>query len=186
MDNQAPLQANQQNRPFKKTVPFVQGLRLLRLPPPQSPPAQVREAWGPNQPKSTMYRSSESYMGRAEPTTQPLNWNLNQYNTQTQSYTSSDRGRERDAVRLPPAHSRPDMRLPLLHLPPDTQVRPIQLPQIQLPVPMRLETAGTFAKPQLLRVEPEPSRNVSTLGLILFKSSYIPSKLAKLMLLWII
>ncbi|KAF5893905.1 ciliogenesis and planar polarity effector 1, partial [Clarias magur] len=157
MNIQATLQGNQQNCPLEKTVPFIPGLKLLRLPPPQSPPAQIREAWGPNQTKSTMYRSSENYMGRAEPTTQPLHRNLNQYNTQTQSYTSSERGRERDAVRLPPAHSMSNMRLPLLRLPTDTQVRHVQLPQIQLP--MRLETAGTFSEPQLLHVESDSSRN---------------------------
>ncbi|KAB5543313.1 hypothetical protein PHYPO_G00077610 [Pangasianodon hypophthalmus] len=166
MDNQAPLQATQQDRPIEKTVPIIQGLKLLHLPPPQSPPAPVREAWGPNQHKPSMYRRPESYKRHAEPTAQPPQRNLNRYSTQTQAYTSSIRGREREVVHLPPAPNMimSDMGLPLLCLPPDTQVRPIQLPRIPLSAPMRVHTAGTvakgsFPKPQLLRVEPEPSRS---------------------------
>ncbi|XP_053501766.1 ciliogenesis and planar polarity effector 1 isoform X4 [Ictalurus furcatus] len=164
IDSQAPLPAPQQNHP-PETVPIIQGFKLLRLPPPQSPPAPVREAWGPNQHKPTMYRRSESYQRQAEPTAQPAHRNPNQYSIRTRAYTSSDRGTEREAVRLPPAPSGavPDIGLPLLRFPPSTQVRPIQLPRIALSAPMRLHTAGTvsecvFPKPHLLRVEPEPSR----------------------------
>lgn len=186
MDNQAPLQAPQQNCPLEKTVPVIQGIKLLRLPPPQSPPAPVREAWGPNRHKHTMYRRSESYERHAEPTAQPPQRNLNHYSTQTQAYAASDSGREREAVRLPPAPNVAvsDMRLPLLRLSPDIQVQPIQLPQIPLSAPIRLHTAvtvakGSFHKPQLLHVEPEPSRSVSTTYLNLFKSSSVQSGLAK-------
>ncbi|KAK3549848.1 hypothetical protein QTP86_015286, partial [Hemibagrus guttatus] len=161
-DNPAPQQAPQ--HPLGKTVPIRQALRLLHLPPPQSPPASVREAWGPNQHKPTIYRRSESFKRQAEPTQRPQ-WNLNQYSTQTQAYTSLERGREREAVHLPPAPNVAvaDMELPLLRLPPDIQMQPIQLPRIPLSAPMRLHTAGTaamrnFPKPRLLHVEPEPSR----------------------------
>ncbi|KAF4082340.1 hypothetical protein AMELA_G00150710 [Ameiurus melas] len=162
IDSQVPLQAPQQNRPLE-TVPFIQGFKLLRLPSPQSPPAPVREAWGPNQHKPTMYRRSESYQRGAEPTAQPAQRNLNQYSIQTRAYSSSDRGTEREAARLPPAPSVavPDMGLPLLRFPPNTQVRPIHLPRIPLSAPMRLHTSGAVPKPQLLRVEPEPSRTGS-------------------------
>lgn len=166
MDNQAPLQPPQQNRPLEKTVPIIQGLKLLRLPPPKSPPAPVREAWGPNQHKPTLYRRSESYDRHAEPTGQPPQGNMNQYSTQTKDYTSSHRRREIQAVHLPPPPSAAGG-FPLLRLPPGFQIRPIQLPGIPLLAPVRLHTAGTvakgiFPKPQLLHVEPEPSRIVST------------------------
>ncbi|XP_058267346.1 ciliogenesis and planar polarity effector 1 isoform X3 [Hemibagrus wyckioides] len=164
IDNSAPQQAPQRNCPIEKTVPIIQGLRLLHLPPPQSPPPPVREAWGPNQHKPAMYRRSESFKRQAEQA-QPPQWNLNQYSTQTQAYHSLHRGREREAVHLPTALNVAvaDMELPLLRLPPDIQMQPIQLPRIPLSAPLRLRTAGTastrnFPKPQLLRVEPEPSR----------------------------
>lgn len=165
-DNQAPLQAPQQNRPFEKAVPIIQGLKLFHLPPPQSSPAPVREAWAPNQNKPTMYRKSENYK---KPTGQPPQWNQNQDSTQTQAYTSLGRGRERKAVRLPPAPNVAvaDTGLPLLRLPSNIQMRSIQLPQVPLSAPIRLHTAGTattrnFHEPQLLHVEPEPSCTVST------------------------
>lgn len=161
---------------------MLQGLKLLRLPPPQSRPAPVREAWGPNQHKATMYRRSESYKKSAEPTVQLPQRNLNQYNTQTQSYTSSDRVRQREAVRLPPAPNVEvlGMGFPLLRLPPDFQIRPIQLPRTPLSVSIKQHTAetvarGSFSKPQLLRVEPAPSRTVSTTHLHFFKASLVQS-----------
>lgn len=168
MDNQAPLQAPHQYHPLEKTDTILQRLKLLRLPPPKSSPVPVREAWGPNKHKPTMYRRSESDKRHAEATAQPPEPSLYQYRTQTQAYTSSYRGRERQAVHLTPA---PDIAvshtgLPLLRLPPDIQMQPIQLPWIPLSAPMRLHGAGTvakggFPKPQLLHVEPEPSRTVS-------------------------
>lgn len=180
VDNQAPLQAPQQNRPFEKTVPLIQGLKLLHLPSAQSPPAPVKEAWGPNQHKPSMYRKSEDYKRYAEPTAQPPQWRPNQNGTQTRAYTSSDRGREREVVRLPPAPNMAvgDMGFPLLRLPPDTQMRPIQLPQIPLSATTRFHTTGSaaeksFPKPQLLRVEPVPSRTVSTIHLHTVTSSSI-------------
>lgn len=169
MDNQAPLQAPQQNRPLEKTVPIIQGLKLLHLPPSQFPPAPVREAWGPNQHEPTMYMRFESSKRHAALTGQPPQQCLNHHCTQTQAYTSSDRGRERDAVHLPPAPNVAvsHMGLPLLRLPPDFQVRPMQLPRIPPSAPMRFPTVqtvtkGSFPKPHLLRVEPEPSCTVST------------------------
>ncbi|XP_060764829.1 ciliogenesis and planar polarity effector 1 isoform X4 [Neoarius graeffei] len=172
IDNQAPLPTPQRNCPLEKTAPIVQGIKLLRLPPPQSqsrsPPAPVREAWGPNwyKPTTGMYRRSEHYRRRAEPTTQAQQRNLNHYSTQTQAYTISETSRrEREAVHLPPAPNAAvsDMGLPLLRFPPDIQVQPIQLPRIPLPTSIKLNTAvtvakGSFHKPQLLRVDPEPSR----------------------------
>lgn len=179
IDNSAPQQAPQQNCPLEKTVPIIQGLRLLHLPPPQSPPVPMREAWGPNQQKPTMYRRSERFQRQAEPA-QPPQWNLNQYSTQTQAYNLLHKGREQEAVHLPPAPNVAvaDMELPLLRLPPDIQMQPIQLPRIPLSAPLRLHTAGTaatrnFAKPRLLRVEPEPSRTVSPTHINLFRSSFI-------------
>ncbi|XP_026995153.2 ciliogenesis and planar polarity effector 1 isoform X2 [Tachysurus fulvidraco] len=160
-DNQAPLQAPQQNRPFVKAVPIIQGLKLFHLPPPQSSPGPVREAWAPNQHKPTMYRKSENCK---KPTVQPPRWNQNQDSTQTQAYTLLGRGKERKAVRLPPAPNVAvaDTGLPLLHLPSNIQMRSIQLPKVLLSAPIRLHTAGTvttrnFPEPQLLHVEPEPS-----------------------------
>lgn len=192
MDNQAPPQAPQQYHLLEKTVPIIQGLKLLRLPPTQSPPALVREAWGPNQHKPTLNKISESFKRHAKPAAPPLEQSLHQYRTQTQAYTSSDRGRARQAVHLPPA---PNVavshtRLPLLRLPPDIQTRPVQLPRIPLSAPIRLHTAGcvpmgSFPKPQLLRVEPEPCRTVSTTHCNLLKSFSIQSGWAKLTDFWI-
>ncbi|KAF7700988.1 ciliogenesis and planar polarity effector 1 isoform X2 [Silurus meridionalis] len=169
VDNQASVPAAQQNRPLDKTVPIIQGLKLLHLHPSHSPPAPVREAWAPIQHKSTTYRRSESQKKNAEPTAQVPQRNLNQYRLQGQPYgqASSDRGRrrEREAVHRHPAFkvSGSNMGLPLLRLPPDTQIQPIQLPQIPLSAPMRPHTAATvsnvsFPKPQLLHVEPDSSR----------------------------
>lgn len=77
------------------------------------------------------------------------------------------------------------MGLPLLRFPPDIQVQPIQLPRIPLPTSIKLNTAvtvakGSFHKPQLLRVDPEPSRTVSITYLSLFKSSSVQSGLANI------
>ncbi|XP_062869669.1 ciliogenesis and planar polarity effector 1 isoform X2 [Trichomycterus rosablanca] len=160
IENQDPLQLTSSSG-FHDPIPTpsanppqsTQGLRLLKLPPSQSPPISVKQAWPPihlgcNHPKSAMLRRAEDCNGGAE--------------AMAQQHVSREREK---AVRFPSAVNVavPSRGPQLIRVPPGTKTEPIRLIQVPISVPTRQPTVGTagtctFSTPQLLRVNPEPSK----------------------------